>query len=64
MELNTCGCRSCGGPQARADALLARRIVRHKRFILARRGTTGKMLAKRVQRPDLYTRLLMTAAHR
>jgi hypothetical protein len=55
-HVNTCGCRQCGGSQAREDAILARRVVAYANEIINRRGTG---LADRVVRPGLYERLLM-----
>lgn len=55
--LNTCGCKSCGGPQARADALAARRVVAFAEYV--RRGAPAAELANRSIRPGLFERLVM-----
>ncbi len=54
--MSTCGCKQCGGPQARADALLARRVVAHANYI---QHVRGEALGTRRVRPGLYERLLM-----
>jgi len=59
-----CGCRACGGAEARQRALLAMRVVRYAPFIPAARKTTGRDLANRHQPRDLYSRLVMAAARR
>ena len=61
MAPNVCGCKACGGAQYAADSRVALRIAAMAPFIAFRRHATPQALANRVQRPDLYTRLVMGA---
>lgn len=60
-HLSTCGCRACGGPDARAMALYVRRLIAQKRFVAA---TRGEHLGRRVQPLDLYSALILKGATR
>ena len=60
--MNACGCHQCGGSAARADALLARRVLAYAGEVAYRRRSTASDLANRSQRPDLYSRLVMERA--
>jgi len=59
--MSACGCRQCGGPIARADTLLARRVIARADYIAHIRGAT---LRDRRAPLDLYTRLVYAAVRR
>jgi hypothetical protein len=64
MTSNLCGCRQCGGPEARARAILARRVVLYAPFVRARysAATPTVSLRNRTIRPSLYSRLVLAVA--
>ncbi len=62
--MNTCGCKSCGGAAARADALLAQRVTGYAPFVRHNHGGTQDELRNRRIPADLFTRLVLIGATR